>query len=248
MTPPSAKHAKTLRKRLLTDLASYDTVSKRIRDLPLPDGAPPGGSQDRLQRALAARGQLYLSDKLGLLRSLGNVEELSGSSASAKGKKAAGGGAKDGEYTVKTLASLLDKDDVDRVTERVGPELEAAAKLNVLRECVLVSLPLSRSRPGSALTLPARLPLSPLPQARSTRPVVRRRRQLAPTVRGRGGAAGEPRRAARRNCRRQRLFAVELARSTASLSRRAGLLISRMHPLDCRSREGERERLKDVKA
>ncbi|GAA5938346.1 hypothetical protein JCM3775_000869 [Rhodotorula graminis] len=132
-TPPSAKHAKTLRKRLLTDLASYDTVSKRIRDLPLPEGAPSGGSQDRLQRALSARAQLYLSDKLGLLRSLGNVEELSGSSAAAKGKKAAGG-VKDGEYTVKTLASLLDKDDVDRVTERVGPELEAAAKLNVLRE------------------------------------------------------------------------------------------------------------------
>ncbi|GAA5835296.1 hypothetical protein JCM9279_004500 [Rhodotorula babjevae] len=132
-SPPSAKHAKTLRKRLLTDLASYDTVSKRIRDLPLPEGAPPGGSQDRLQRALAARGQLYLSDKLGLLRSLGNVEELSGSSAAAKGKKK-GEQSKDGEYTVKTLASLLDKDDVDRVTERVGPELEAAAQLNVLRE------------------------------------------------------------------------------------------------------------------
>lgn len=136
-TPPSANHAKTLRKRLLTDLASYDTVSKRIRDLPLPEGAPPGGSQDRLQRALAARGQLYLSEKLGLLRSLGNVEELSGAKAAAKGKKKrlheAG---KDGEYTVKTLASLLDKDDVDRVTEKVGPELEAAAKLNVLRECV----------------------------------------------------------------------------------------------------------------
>ncbi|GAA6051153.1 hypothetical protein JCM3770_002565 [Rhodotorula araucariae] len=130
-TPPSATHAKTLRKRLLTDLASYDTISKRIRDLPLPDGAPPGGSQDRLQRALAARGQLYLGEKLGLLRSLGDVEELGGK-GKGRGKKDAKH--REGEYTVKTLASLLDKEDVDKVTEKVGPELEAAAKLNVLRE------------------------------------------------------------------------------------------------------------------
>ncbi|GAA5996317.1 uncharacterized protein JCM10292_007531 [Rhodotorula paludigena] len=139
-SPPSANHAKQLRKRLLTDLASYDTIAKRIRDLPLPEHAPPNGSQDRLQRALASRGALYLSEKLGLLRSLGNVEELGGG---AKGKKkkeqggAAGAGSdgkQGGEYTVQSLASLLGKDDVDKVTEKVGPELEAAAKLNVLRE------------------------------------------------------------------------------------------------------------------
>ncbi|BGP38028.1 carboxypeptidase Y-deficient [Rhodotorula kratochvilovae] len=130
-TPPSAHHAKTLRKRLLTDLASYDTVSKRIRDLPLPEGAPSGGSQDRLQRALAARGQLFLSEKLGLLRSLGNVEELGGKGKARGGKDK---GAREGEYTVKTLASLLEKEELDKITEKVGPELEAAAKLNVLRE------------------------------------------------------------------------------------------------------------------
>ncbi|PRQ73881.1 FYVE zinc finger-domain containing protein [Rhodotorula toruloides] len=130
--PPSANHAKTLRKRLLTDLASYDTVSKRIRDLPLPPDAVQGGSQDRLQRALANRGAAYLSEKLGLLRSLGNVEELGGGGAKGKGKKKDGKG--DGEYTVKSLASLLEKEGVERVNEKVGPELEAMAKLNVLRE------------------------------------------------------------------------------------------------------------------
>lgn len=139
--PPSANHAKTLRKRLLTDLASYDTVSKRIRDLPLPPDAVPGGSQDRLQRALANRGAMYLSEKLGLLRSLGNVEELGGgggAAAAGKGQKKGAAACKtgEGEYTVKTLASLLEKEGVDRVNDKVGPELEAAAKLNVLRECV----------------------------------------------------------------------------------------------------------------
>ncbi|GAA5978878.1 hypothetical protein JCM11641_003599 [Rhodosporidiobolus odoratus] len=124
--PPSASRAKTLRKRLLTDLASYDTLTKRIRDLPLPDGVLVGGSQDRLQRALAARGTLYLSEKLGLLRSLGNIEELSGTAAKDKGKQ--------GEQAVKSLASLLGKEELDKVTEKVGPELEAAAQLQVLRE------------------------------------------------------------------------------------------------------------------
>lgn len=139
--PPSANHAKSLRKRLLANLASYDTVSKRIRDLPLPEGAPLNGSQNRLQRALAARGQLFLAEKLGLLRSLGNVEELGGGgggkSAGKKASKAKADQAKAAEeYTVKTLADLLEKEDVAKVREKVGPELEAAAKLNVLRECV----------------------------------------------------------------------------------------------------------------
>ncbi|GAA5965321.1 hypothetical protein JCM8115_002254 [Rhodotorula mucilaginosa] len=132
--PPSANHAKSLRKRLLADLASYDTVSKRIRDLPLPEGAPPNGSQDRLQRALAARGQLFLSEKLGLLRSLGNVEELGGGRGAGKRGKAKPNQGQPEEYTVKSLADLLEKEDVAKVREKVGPELEAAAKLNVLRE------------------------------------------------------------------------------------------------------------------
>ncbi|GAA6026987.1 hypothetical protein JCM8097_006018 [Rhodosporidiobolus ruineniae] len=129
--PPSAAHAKSLRKRLLTDLASYDTISKRIRDLPLPPSAPVGGSQDRLQRALAARGTLYLSEKLGLLRSLGNVEELGGNGG---GKKKDKEKEKEEPHTVKTLASLLGKEEMDKVNEKVGPELEAAAQLQVLLE------------------------------------------------------------------------------------------------------------------
>ncbi|GEM11569.1 rabenosyn-5 [Rhodotorula toruloides] len=131
--PPSASHAKMLRKRLLTDLASYDTVAKRIGDLPLPPDATEGGSQDRLQRALANRGAAFLSEKLGLLRSLGNVEELGGGGGAGKGKGRKKD-AKEGEYTVKSLASLLEKEGVERVNEKVGPELEAMAKLNVLRE------------------------------------------------------------------------------------------------------------------
>lgn len=104
--------------------------------MPLPEGVPPHGSQDRLQRALAARGQLFLSEKLGLLRSLGNVEELGGAAAARKKGKASLDRGQSEEFTVKTLADLLEKEDVAKVRERVGPELEAAAKLNVLRECV----------------------------------------------------------------------------------------------------------------
>ncbi|BGP13921.1 hypothetical protein JCM10213_002565 [Rhodosporidiobolus nylandii] len=122
--PPSAARVKSLRKRLLTNLASYDTISKRIKALPLPEGAPPEGSLDRLQRALAARGTLYLSEKLGLLRSLGNVEELGGSAGKQKEKE---------QLEVKTLAGLLGKEEMDQVAEKVGPEGEAA-QLQVLLE------------------------------------------------------------------------------------------------------------------
>jgi rabenosyn-5 len=126
---PSAKQAATLRKRLLTKLASYDTISKRIRDLPLTEGSLPGGSQDRLQRAVAMKGTLYLSEKLSLLRSLGNMEEIAGSSD--KKKKAT----PKQETTVKTLASLLGEDPGSAIiNEKVGPELEASGKLAVLLE------------------------------------------------------------------------------------------------------------------
>ncbi|GAA5868425.1 hypothetical protein JCM8547_006271 [Rhodosporidiobolus lusitaniae] len=134
--PPSASHAKHLRQKLLTNLASYDTISKRIQNLPLPPDAPLGGSQDRLQKALAGRGQMYLQEKLGLLRSLGNVEELGGA---GKGKKKEGAKEKEGEEgkkenAVKSLASLLGKEEMGKVKEKVGPELEATAQLQVLLE------------------------------------------------------------------------------------------------------------------
>lgn len=73
--PPSSLAAQNLRKSLLRNLAAYDQISKRIRDLPLSEGSYPGGSQDRLQRAMAAKATLYLTQKLGVLRTLGNVDE-----------------------------------------------------------------------------------------------------------------------------------------------------------------------------
>lgn len=132
---PSISQAKTLRNRLLTSLASYDTISKRIKDLPLSEGSLPGGSQDRLQLAVAARGTLFLSEKLALLRSLGNMEELSGSGASKKSKR---DNSKD-EPGVKTLASLLAESGdgaqgSNIVNEKVGAEMEASGRLAVLLE------------------------------------------------------------------------------------------------------------------
>lgn len=133
---PSIAQAKSLRNRLLSSLASYDTISKRIKDLPLNEGSYTGGSQDRLQQAIAARGSIFLSDKLALLRSLGNMEELSGSSNKKKAKQESSGG----ETTVKTLASLLAEGGTNgetpssTVNEKVGLELEASGRLAVLLE------------------------------------------------------------------------------------------------------------------
>ena len=70
-----------------------------------------------------------------MLRSLGNVEELGG----GKRGKAKPNQGQPEEYTVKSLTDLLEKEDVAKVREKVGPELEAAAKLNVLREYVSCS-------------------------------------------------------------------------------------------------------------
>ena len=75
------------------------------------------------------RGTLFLSEKLGLLRSLGNVEEISGIHQK---KKSAGG--KKPETTVKTLASLLGEEGSALVNEKVGAELEASGHLAALLE------------------------------------------------------------------------------------------------------------------
>ena len=70
------REALNARKHLLSLLASYDSLSKRIRDLPLPGGdAAKGSSQDRLQKAMATRAQYFLSEKMALLKSMG-FEEL----------------------------------------------------------------------------------------------------------------------------------------------------------------------------
>lgn len=116
--PASAATAQNLRKRLLTNLASYDAIAKRIRDLPFSDHTLPGGSQDRLQRAMAQRGALFLGEKLALLRSLGDIDDSKEKKRKSKSLD---------QPTVKSLASLLGKDE----EKQAG---ETTSKLAVLLE------------------------------------------------------------------------------------------------------------------
>ena len=120
--PPSAAQASSLRARLLTNLASYDTLSKRLLSLSSPS---PSSELERLQRALGTRASIWLSDKLSLLRSLGSVEELSGKKKIVE--EETGG--------VKSLESLLSRDELRRVREKVGdvtgvPASENGSSLN----------------------------------------------------------------------------------------------------------------------
>lgn len=64
------------RKKILALLANYDALARRIRDLPLAEGQSAGGSQERLQRAIATRASTYLSEQMGLLKGLGSFEDL----------------------------------------------------------------------------------------------------------------------------------------------------------------------------
>ena len=136
--PPSAAQASSLRARLLTNLASYDTLSKRLLSLSSPS---PSSELERLQRALGTRASIWLSDKLSLLRSLGSVEELSGKKKIVE--EETGG--------VKSLESLLSRDELRRVREKVGDvtgvapsengsslngEMEGDGQLGVLLEYV----------------------------------------------------------------------------------------------------------------
>lgn len=88
----------TTRKKLLALLANYDALARRIRDLPLNEGQAAGGSQERLQRAIASRAAGYLSEKMGLLKGLGSFEDLhsdatsSASSSTSRASSPAGGG------------------------------------------------------------------------------------------------------------------------------------------------------------
>jgi len=58
-SPPS-KEATAARKRLLDDFASYDVISKRIRNIP----CSPGSSQDRVQLAIRTRADLFLQKNM----------------------------------------------------------------------------------------------------------------------------------------------------------------------------------------
>lgn len=113
---PSASASQKLRQTLTVSLNTYDTLAKRIKDLPLTDGGQPGGSQDRLQRAIAARAGMFLQEKLMLLRSLGTIEEGDKKERERARKEL------EGETTVQTLASLLGKEDPTRGPTDVGGE------------------------------------------------------------------------------------------------------------------------------
>jgi rabenosyn-5 len=56
---------------VVTRLASYDSLARRIRDLPSSNS-----SESRLQQAIAARAQLFLGDKMALIKGIGSFEEL----------------------------------------------------------------------------------------------------------------------------------------------------------------------------
>lgn len=122
--PPSTAAAHALRKSLLTNLSSYDLIAKRITSLPLTSEGQPGGSQDRLQRAVGERGTAFLREKLGLLRSLGNFDE---EKDRGKAKKKKGTANKNAEQAI-TLKKLLGEEETE-----VGGEI---SQLNVLLECV----------------------------------------------------------------------------------------------------------------
>ena len=126
---PSVSATARLRQKLMTSLGAYDTVAKRVRELPLTDGGVAGGSQDRLQRAIATRAGSFLQEKLMLLRSLGAMEEGERKRAQ-EGRKVAG----DGEPTVQTLASLLGREDPTKPVSPGGPGSEGGSQLAVLLE------------------------------------------------------------------------------------------------------------------
>ena len=84
--PPQAERAALIgRKQLVSLLASYEQLAKRIVELPLPAGTSAGSSQDRLQRAMGSRAQNFLAEKLALLKGLG-FEELDQRPAARKPK------------------------------------------------------------------------------------------------------------------------------------------------------------------
>lgn len=55
-----SKEATAIRKRLLDSFHQYDMIAKRIGQLP----APPGGSQDRVQRAVVMRANMFLQKNM----------------------------------------------------------------------------------------------------------------------------------------------------------------------------------------
>ena len=81
------KRFSAARKLLLQNLASYDALAKRIRDLPPhpttptspaskligPNNLPISSSQDRLQKAIFNRAMLFLGEKMGVVKGMGGL-------------------------------------------------------------------------------------------------------------------------------------------------------------------------------
>lgn len=66
------------RKIVLQNLASYDLIAKRIRDLPTQaqptiNTNAPTSSQDRLQKAIYSRAAMYLGEKMALIKTMGSL-------------------------------------------------------------------------------------------------------------------------------------------------------------------------------
>lgn len=106
---------------MLSNLANYDIISKKIKKLPLIESSVLGGSQDRLQQAIAARGTLFLTNKLTLLRTLGNLEGEKEIIKQTKNVSRAK------EIATRTLANLLGEE------EKVVTN-EKEQKLSILEE------------------------------------------------------------------------------------------------------------------
>lgn len=117
------------RKRLVSLLASYDALAKRIKDLPTGHN---GGAQDRLQRAIANRAALFLAERMGLLKGLGSFDDLPSTLGRASPEPRVGGSAKSaGKRNSKLIPTVDSLAEQAAVTER-------AERLAVLLECVAI--------------------------------------------------------------------------------------------------------------
>ena len=116
------------RKRLVSLLASYDSLAKRIKDLPT--AGPPGGNnaQDRLQRAIANRAGLFLAERMGLLKGLGSFDDLPSALGRASPEPRASNGksvaSKRNSKLVPHVDSLAEQAAVTERAERLAVLLE----------------------------------------------------------------------------------------------------------------------------
>jgi rabenosyn-5 len=89
LTPSQRAALLASRKKILTLLASIDSLGKRIKEYPLAREHTIGGAQDRLLRSIANRSTIFLQDRMGLLKGLGSFDDLppSAEPAGANGKR-----------------------------------------------------------------------------------------------------------------------------------------------------------------